>query len=164
MKEKAMYPGSFDPFTKGHEDIVRRISNFFSEVIISVVDKPNKKILFSTKERVEMIESIFDDLPKIKVISYKGLTASFAKNNNISVMIRGIRSISDYEYEYDLAALNKQIAPNIETIFLSTSEKYKSISSSHVKELALLDGDVSKFLHPNVASKLVEKLGQINEN
>ena len=79
-------------------------------------------------------------------------------------MIRGIRSISDYEYEYDLAALNKQIAPNIETIFLSTSEKYKSISSSHVKELALLDGDVSKFLHPTVASKLVEKLGQINEN
>ena len=164
MKEKAMYPGSFDPFTKGHEDIVRRISNLFSEVVIAVADKPNKKILFSTKERVEMIESIFDDLPKIKVISYKGLTATFAKDNNISVMIRGIRSISDFEYEYDLSALNKQLASNIETIFLSTSEKYKSISSSHVKELALLDGDVSKFLHPKVASKLVEKLGQINEN
>ena len=138
MKEKAMYPGSFDPFTKGHEDIVRRISNLFSEVIIAVADKPNKKILFSTKERVEMIESIFDDLPKIKVISYKGLTATFAKDNNISVMIRGIRSISDFEYEYDLSALNKQLASNIETIFLSTSEKYKSISSSHVKELSLI--------------------------
>ena len=158
MKEKAMYPGSFDPFTKGHEDIVRRASIFFSEVFIAVADKPGKDLFFSTKERVAMVKDIFSDLPLVKVISYRGLTVSLAKENKLTVMIRGIRSISDYEYEYDLATLNKQLAPSIETVFLSTSEKYKSISSSHVKALALLDGDVSKFLHPIVALRLSEKI------
>ena len=151
---RAVYPGSFDPMTLGHLDIIRRASKLVDEVIMAVVANPGKSPLLSFDVRAELITKVVEDIPGVKVAIFQGLTVDFAKTNKISVIIRGLRAISDYEAELGMAQTNKQLLPELETIFLMTKPEYSFISSSTVKEIARLGGDVSQFLPPTVDSYL----------
>ena len=151
---RAVYPGSFDPMTLGHYDIIRRASLLFDEVIMAVVANPGKSPLLSFDVRAELIAKVVKDMPGVKIDIFQGLTVDFAKKNKISVIIRGLRAISDYEAELGMAQTNKQLLPELETIFLMTKPEYSFISSSTVKEIARLGGDVSQFLPPLVDSYL----------
>jgi pantetheine-phosphate adenylyltransferase len=151
---RAVYPGSFDPMTLGHLDIIRRASKLFDEVIMAVVANPGKSPLLTIDVRAELISKVVEDLPGVKVDIFQGLTVDFAKNKKISVIIRGLRAISDYEAELGMAQTNKQLLPELETIFLMTKPEYSFISSSTVKEIARLGGDISQFLPPTVDSYL----------
>ena len=151
---RAVYPGSFDPMTLGHLDIIRRASKLFDEVIMAVVANPGKSPLLTIDVRAELISKVVEDLPGVKVDIFQGLTVDFAKNKKISVIIRGLRAISDYEAELGMAQTNKQLLPELETIFLMTKPEYSFISSSTVREIARLGGDISQFLPPTVDSYL----------
>ncbi len=151
---RAAYPGSFDPITLGHLDIIRRASKLFDEVTMAVVANPGKSPLLPIDVRAKLISEVVEDIPQIKVETFQGLTVDFAKNNKISVIIRGLRAISDYEAELGMAQTNKQLLPELETIFLMTKPEYSFISSSTVREIAKLGGDVSQFVPPAVHSYL----------
>lgn len=151
---RAVYPGSFDPITLGHLDIIRRASKLFDEVIMAVVANPGKNPLLPIDIRAELISKVVEDIPRVKVDTFQGLTVDFAKNKQISVIIRGLRAVSDYEAELGMAQTNKQLLPELETIFLMTKPEYSFISSSTVKEIVKLGGDVSQFLPPAVNSYL----------
>ncbi|MBX9690558.1 MAG: pantetheine-phosphate adenylyltransferase [Candidatus Obscuribacterales bacterium] len=151
---RAAYPGSFDPITLGHLDIIRRASKLFDEVIMAVVANPGKSSMLPLDTRAELISKVVEDIPGVKVDTFQGLTVDFAKNNKISVIIRGLRAISDYEAEVGMAQTNKQLLPELETIFLMTKPEYSFISSSTVKEIARLGGDVSQFVPPAVYTYL----------
>lgn len=151
---RAVYPGSFDPMTLGHLDIILRANKLFDEVIMAVVANPGKSPLLPFDVRAELISKVLEDIPGISVETFQGLTVDFAKNNKISVIIRGLRAISDYEAELAMAHTNKQLLPELETIFLMTKPEYSFISSSTVKEIARLGGDVSQFVPPAVYSYL----------
>jgi pantetheine-phosphate adenylyltransferase len=151
---RAAYPGSFDPMTLGHLDIIRRASKLFDEVVMAVVANPGKSPLLPIEVRAELISKVVEDMPNVSVSSFQGLTVDFAKNNKISVIVRGLRAISDYEAELGMAQTNKTLLPELETIFLMTKPEYSFISSSTVKEVARLGGDVSPFVPPVVHSYL----------
>jgi pantetheine-phosphate adenylyltransferase len=151
---RAVYPGSFDPMTLGHLDIIQRASKLYDEVIMAVVANPGKSPLLTIDIRAELIAKVVKDIPGVKVDIFQGLTVDFAKKYKISVIIRGLRAISDYEAEIGMAQTNKQLLPELETIFLMTKPEYSFISSSTVKEIARLGGDVSQFLPPLVYSYL----------
>ena len=154
---RAVYPGSFDPITLGHLDIIRRASKLFDEVIMAVVANPGKNPLLPLDVRAELISKVVADIPGVKVDTFQGLTVDFAKNKQISVIIRGLRAVSDYEAELGMAQTNKQLLPELETIFLMTKPEYSFISSSTVKEIHKLGGDVTQFLPSVVNSYLKEK-------
>lgn len=143
---RAVYPGSFDPMTNGHFDIVKRASKLFDEVIMAVVANPGKSSLLPMEVRTELIEKVVKDLPGVKVASFQGLTVDYAKQNQAACLIRGLRAISDFEAELGMAQTNKQLFPELETIFLMTKAEYSFISSSTVKEIVRLGGDVSQFV------------------
>ena len=153
---RAVYPGSFDPITLGHLDIITRASKLFDEVIMAVVANPGKNPLLPIDVRAELISRVIADIPGVTVDTFQGLTVDFAKNKQISVIIRGLRAVSDYEAELSMAQTNKQLLPELETIFLMTKAEYSFISSSTVKEIVKLGGDVSQFLPPAVNSYLKE--------
>jgi len=155
----AIYPGSFDPITFGHIDIVERACALFDKVILGVAESESKKPLFDVAERIELIESIFEDNPKIEVLGYsKKLTVDLARENNAIAIIRGLRAVADFEYEFQLATMNRSLAPDIESIFFTPKDTLIYVSSSLVKEIAQFGGDVSRFVTPNVKSALMEKL------
>ena len=155
----AIYPGSFDPITFGHIDIVERACALFDKVILGVAESESKKPLFDVAERIELIESIFKDNPKIEVLGYsKKLTVDLARENNAIAIIRGLRAVADFEYEFQLATMNRSLAPDIESIFFTPKDTLIYVSSSLVKEIAQFGGDVSRFVTPNVKSALIEKL------
>jgi pantetheine-phosphate adenylyltransferase len=155
----AIYPGSFDPITFGHIDIVERACALFDKVILGVAESESKKPLFDVAERIELIESIFKDNPKIEVLGYsKKLTVDLARENNAIAIIRGLRAVADFEYEFQLATMNRSLAPDIESIFFTPKDTLIYVSSSLVKEIAQFGGDVSRFVTPNVKSALMEKL------
>ena len=155
----AIYPGSFDPITFGHIDIVERACALFDKVILGVAESESKKPLFSVGERIELIESIFKDNAKIEVLGYsKKLTVNLARENNAIAIIRGLRAVADFEYEFQLATMNRSLAPDIESIFFTPKDTLIYVSSSLVKEIAKFGGDVSRFVTPNVKSALMEKL------
>ena len=155
----AIYPGSFDPITFGHIDIVERACALFDKVILGVAESESKKPLFDVAERIELIESIFEDNPKIEVLGYsKKLTVDLARENNAIAIIRGLRAVADFEYEFQLATMNRSLAPDIESIFFTPKDTLIYVSSSLVKEIAQFGGDVSKFVTPNVKVALMEKL------
>jgi|TARA_B100000678_G_scaffold129962_1_gene108706 pantetheine-phosphate adenylyltransferase len=150
----AMYPGTFDPITLGHEELVRRISSLFDEVIVAIASSPRKDLMFSIDERIHLAKEVLSDLQNVNVIAYEGLTVDFAQKNNIQVVVRGLRSALDFDYELRLADMNRSLSEEIETIFL-TPNKYAFVSSSLVREIASMGGDVSKFVSPVVQQALV---------
>ena len=161
MTVSAMYPGTFDPITLGHEDLVRRAANLFDRVIVAIADNPgSKQPMFTTDERVAMAASALDDIDGVEVVGYRGLTVDFAREHDLRVIIRGLRAVSDFEYEFQLANMNRHLTEEVETAFLTPTEKYTFISSSLVKEVAELGGDVSEFVSPKVKLALLERCGR----
>ena len=160
MSAAAMYPGTFDPITLGHEDIVKRAVNVFDRVVIAIAaDTGSKAPMFDLEERVELARSALEDIDGVEVASYKGLTVDFARENGLSVIIRGLRAVSDFEYEFQLATMNRHLTAEVETVFLTPTSDYTFISSSLVKEIASLGGDISNFVSPKVKLALLERCG-----
>lgn len=157
--KKAIYPGSFDPVTYGHIDIIKRAASIFDELIISVLNNTNKTPLFSVEERVKILEEITRGIPNIKVTSYEGLLVEYAKATDAHVIIRGLRAITDFEYELQLAQTNRKLEPTVDTYFLTTSLEYAYLSSSTVREVASFGGDISKFVPPFIAELTYQKYG-----
>ena len=158
MKIKAIYPGTFDPITFGHEDLVKRASNIFEGVIVAVACNTQKQTLFSSDERYEMCKEVLRKYKNVDVIKLNKLTVDHAQDLGAKIMLRGLRAVSDFEYEVQLSNLNRTMNPNIESIFLSPDEKYSFISSSIIKDIARHQGDLTKFLDKTVAERLIEKL------
>lgn len=158
MKTKAIYPGTFDPVTNGHFDLIERAADLFSEVVVAVASNPNKKPLFSLEERVEMIRAICENLSNVSVVGFTGLLADYADEQNARVLIRGLRAVSDFEYEFQLANMNRRLNPKLESVFLTPAEENAFISSTLVKEVGLHRGKVGGFCHPIVESALMHKL------
>lgn len=156
-KTVAVYPGSFDPITLGHVDIIKRGCRMFDLVIAAVVDNPSKKSLFTVKERLDMLRHSFDGYSNLKFDSFNGLLVEYAENKNANVVVRGIRAITDFEYEMQMALMNKRLSDHFETVFLMPKEEYIYVSSRLVKEIAELNGDVSKLVSPYVQDKLNAK-------
>jgi pantetheine-phosphate adenylyltransferase len=155
---KVVYPGTFDPITMGHEDIVRRAASLFSEVIVAVASNPGKKPFFDLNERVEMASHVLKDCPNVKVIGFSGLLMQFVQDQGARVVIRGLRAASDFEYEFQLAGMNRKLFPQVESVFLTPSEQYMFISSSLVREVAMLGGDVTQFVSPHIQAGINTKL------
>lgn len=156
MTIKAIYPGTFDPVTNGHSDLIERASHLFSEVIVGVAASPSKKPRFDLAQRVAMIEEVSQHLPNVTVVGFSGLLVDFAEKNNAKVLIRGLRAVSDFEYEFQLANMNRRLSPELESVFLTPSEGNSFISSTLVKEVSLHNGDVSQFVHPIVKAALAQ--------
>lgn len=155
---KAVYPGTFDPVTRGHEDLVRRATRLFDEIIVAIAENRDKKPFFSLEERVAMARGVLADIPGVRVEGFGGLLIDFAAANQANVVLRGLRAVSDFEYEFQLAGMNRNLKPDIETIFMTPSDQYMFISSSMVREIARLGGDVSPFVHPLVMRQLNAKI------
>ena len=155
----AVYPGTFDPITLGHEDIVRRAANLFDEVIVAVAGSTNKNTLFNLDERVALANSVFK-ASNIKVIGFNSLLMQFVQDQGAQMVIRGLRAASDFEYEFQLAGMNRKLFPQLETLFLTPAEQYMFVSSSLVREVAKLDGDVHQFVSPTVEAAILDKLGK----
>ena len=159
----AIYPGSFDPVTLGHHDIIERSSKIFDRLIVGVLINSTKSPLFSVEERVNMLKNATAHLPNVEIMSFNGLLIDFVRQNQGGVIVRGLRAITDFEYELQLAQMNRVIAPEIDTLFLTTNLKYAYLSSSTVKEVAMYGGDISAFLHPDIAAKVREKYGAVDK-
>ncbi len=153
---KVVYPGTFDPITRGHEDVVRRAAGLFGEVIVAVAQS-RAQTLFTLDERVEMARTVFADFPNVRVEGFNGLLMNFVQAHQARVVLRGLRAVSDFEYEFQLAGMNRNLYPEVETLFLTPAETYTFISATMVREVARFGGDVSKFVSPSVAARLREK-------
>jgi pantetheine-phosphate adenylyltransferase len=158
MKTKAIYPGTFDPLTNGHSDLVIRAAKLFDEVIVAVASNPSKQPLFSLTERVALAQQVFSQTPNVSVVGFSGLLAEFAKQQQAQVLLRGVRAVADFEYEFQLASMNRQLNPELDSLFMTPSEKNTFISSTLVKEVARHGGDVSAFVAPVVFEALTTKL------
>ncbi|MFP5409737.1 MAG: pantetheine-phosphate adenylyltransferase [Gammaproteobacteria bacterium] len=156
----AVYPGTFDPITRGHEDLVRRAGRLFDRVIVAVAESRNKRPFFSIDERVAMTREVLADVPRVSVEGFSGLLIDFVAEQGAIAVLRGLRAASDFEYEFQLAGMNRNLKPDIETIFLTPSDQYMFISASMIREIAQLGGDVSPFVHPLVARRLSEKISK----
>ena len=154
MNRTAVYPGTFDPITNGHHDLVRRAAGIFEHVIVAIAANPNKAPMFPLDARVDMARRVLHDLPNVSVVGYSGLTVEFARANNAAVVVRGLRAVSDFEFEFQLANMNRHMVREIETVFLTPQEQFTFISSSLVREIAVLGGDVREFVHPIVEAEL----------
>jgi pantetheine-phosphate adenylyltransferase len=155
----AIYPGSFDPVTNGHLDLIKRGLQLFDQLLVAIADNPDKKPLFSGEERLEMVKTVVEDLKQVKVVLFTGLLANLAKEIKASAIIRGVRAISDFEFEFQLALMNRKLAPRTETVFLIPSEKYTYLSSNLIKDVARFNGDINCFVPEIVEKKLKEKFG-----
>tara|TARA_B100001971_G_C18247248_1_gene575264 strand:- start:1789 stop:2280 length:492 start_codon:yes stop_codon:yes gene_type:complete len=160
MTTKAIYPGTFDPITKGHIDLAERASQLFDEVVIAIAASPSKQPLFDINERLEMAQISLSHIDNISVAGFDGLLIECLHTAQAQVVLRGLRAVSDFEYEFQLAAMNRRLDPTVETMFLTPSENYTFLSASMVKEIASLGGDVSQFLHPQVNKRLADRLGR----
>jgi pantetheine-phosphate adenylyltransferase len=160
VKIGALYPGTFDPITRDHEDLVRRCVRLFDRVVVAIASNPKKAPLFTLDERVALAKEVLSDLPEVSITGYTGLTVEFARANGFKAIIRGLRAISDFEYEFQLATMNRHLIDGVETVFLTPSEHHTFISSSLVREIAEFGGDVGAFVHPVVAERLKQKLGK----
>lgn len=156
-----VYPGSFDPITNGHIDIIKRAVKLLDKLIVAVVKNPNKTPLFSFKERMNILKNTLKNVPKVEIASFSGLLVNFLKHNKANVIIKGLRALSDFEFEFQMALMNRQLDANIETIFLMTSSRYTFLSSSSVKEISSLGGSIKGLVPPYVESKLKEKFGYL---
>ena len=157
MSVTALYPGTFDPITTGHSDLVRRATRVFDKVIVAIAANPAKQPLFSLDERVEMARAVLADLPSVSVIGFDTLLIDCVRQHQARVILRGLRAVSDFEYEFQLAGMNRHLDPEVETVFMTPSEREMFVSASLVKEIAALGGDVSLFVHPRVMQALRAK-------
>jgi len=155
----AVYPGTFDPITNGHIDLVKRAVKIFTHVIVAVADNAGKQPLFTMEERVKLAREAFNDYANVSVVGFNNLLVDFAHEHQASVILRGLRAVSDFEYEFQLAGMNRNLSEDIETVFLTTAEQYAYLSSSLVKEVARLGGDVTKFVPKQVIAEMKQKLG-----
>jgi pantetheine-phosphate adenylyltransferase len=155
---RAVYPGTFDPLTRGHEDLVRRASKLFDHVVVGVADSRSKRPFFNMQERVEIAQEVLGHYPNVQVCGFTGLLKDFVRQHEAKIIIRGLRAVSDFEYEFQMAGMNRYLLPDVETIFLTPSDQYQFISGSIVREIAQLGGDVSKFVFPSVEKWLNERL------
>ncbi|MEI7614107.1 MAG: pantetheine-phosphate adenylyltransferase [Betaproteobacteria bacterium] len=160
-KRVAIYAGTFDPLTRGHEDLIRRAVNLFDHVIIAVAASQTKNPFFTLEERVEMANEVLGDYKNAEVCSFKGLLLEFLHSKGAKVVLRGLRAASDFEYEFQMAGMNRNLYPEVETLFLTPSEKYMFISATMVREVARLGGDVSKFVHPAIDARLKKKVAAL---
>lgn len=157
----AVYPGTFDPMTLGHEDVVRRATQLFGSVIVAVAAGHHKKTMFSLDERMAMVRYAVKDYPQVEVASFSGLMRDFVVARGGKAMVRGLRAVTDFDYEFQLAGMNRTLMPNVETVFLTPSDKYQFISSTFVREIATLGGEVDKFVSPGVNARLLAKVNQM---
>ena len=155
---KAVYPGTFDPLTRGHEDLVRRASRLFDTLVLGIADSRAKRTFFTLEERIGMAREVLADVKNVSVVGFAGLLTEFVRAQNARVVMRGLRAVSDFEYEFQLAGMNRALNPDFETVFLTPGEQHMFISATLVREIATLGGDVSKFVHPAVSAKLAAKV------
>ena len=156
--DKVIYPGTFDPITRGHEDLVRRASQLFDQVVVAVAASSAKQPFFSLEERVSMAQQVLDDCPNVKVVAFSGLLMGFLQQQNAKIILRGLRAASDFEYEFQMAGMNRGMYPDVETLFMTPSEQYMFVSATIVREISLLGGNVDKFVHPLVNKQLLNKI------
>jgi pantetheine-phosphate adenylyltransferase len=161
MSHTAVYPGTFDPITLGHEDLARRASRLFDRVILAVADSRNKRPFFSLDERVDMARRVLADIPNVEVVGFSGLLMKFVQDRGARVVVRGLRAVSDFEYEFQLAGMNRGMYPDVETVFLTPGEQFMFISATIVREISVLGGDTSKFVPPLVGEQLKVKIKQL---
>jgi len=154
---KAIYPGTFDPLTRGHEDLVRRAATLFDALVLAVADSRTKRPFFTLEERIAMAREVLGDMKNVQVVGFSGLLTDFVRKQGARVVLRGLRAVSDFEYEFQLAGMNRNLYPEMETVFLTPSEQHMFISATLVREIATLGGDVSEFVHPKVAQRLKDK-------
>ena len=154
----AVYPGTFDPLTLGHEDLIRRATQLFDQVIVAVAAGHHKKAMFSLDERIEMAREAVQAYPQVEVASFSGLLRDFVLARGAQAMVRGLRAVTDFDYEFQLAGMNRSLMPDVETVFLTPSDKYQFISSTFVREIATLGGQVDNFVSPPVNLRLLEKV------
>ena len=159
MSQRAIYPGTFDPMTKGHIDLIERACNLFDEIVIAIAASEAKNPLFTLDERIKIAEKIFESNEKVTVIGFSGLLVDLAKDNDAKILIRGLRVVADFEYEFQLANMNRAMMPELESVFLTPKEQYSYISSSLVKEICKMGGDVSEFVDGISLSELKRKYG-----
>ena len=158
---RAIYPGTFDPLTRGHEDLVRRAAGLFDSLIVAVADSRGKNPIFSPDERLAIARETLSHHTNVEIVGFSGLLVNFVRQQKADVVIRGLRAVSDFEYEFQMAGMNRHLMPEVETVFMTPTDKYQFISGSLVREIALLGGDVSKFVAPSVQDWLHKKLVQL---
>jgi len=161
MSHTAIYPGTFDPITSGHADLARRASKLFDRVVLAVADSRAKKPFFTLDERVEMAREVLKDLPNVEVTGFSGLLMKFVQDQGARVVVRSLRAVSDFEYEFQLAGMNRGMYPDVETVFLTPGEQFMFVSATIVREISVLGGDVTKFVPPFVADRLRVKIKQL---
>jgi pantetheine-phosphate adenylyltransferase len=157
----AIYPGTFDPITQGHEDLVRRAASLFDRLILAIAESPSKRPLFDLAERVELAREVLGDIKNVEIVGFNSLLMNFVHDRGAKVVVRGLRAISDFEYEFQMAGMNRSVYPEVETVFLTPGEQHMFISATMVREIARLGGDVSKFVQPCVEKRLRAKFSAI---
>jgi pantetheine-phosphate adenylyltransferase len=157
---RAVYPGTFDPITRGHEDLVRRAAMLFEEVVVGIADSPAKLPFFTLQERVRLAREVLKPYRNVRIEGFQGLLMEFIRGQKARVILRGLRAVSDFEYEFQMAGMNRNLYPDVETLFLTPGDQYMFVSATIVREIASLGGDVSKFVHPRVARSLAAKVGK----
>ncbi|MFM2348926.1 MAG: hypothetical protein RL654_3679 [Pseudomonadota bacterium] len=154
----AIYPGTFDPMTLGHQDLMRRASRLFSRLIVAVAAGHHKRTMFTLEERLEIAQELAQPYGNVEVVAFRGLLRNFVVDNGGKVVVRGLRAVSDFEYEFQMAGMNRQLMPEVETLFLTPSDQYQFVSGTFVREIAMLGGDVSKFVAPSVLARLQQRV------
>ena len=149
-----VYPGTFDPITRGHEDLVRRAARVFDRVVVGIADSQAKNPMFTGAERVEMAKAVLASLPNVEVLGFSSLTMDFVREQGAKIILRGLRAVSDFEYEFQMAGMNRHLYPDVETLFLTPSEQFTFVSATFVREIGRFGGDVSHFVHPLVADRI----------
>ncbi|RYG87662.1 pantetheine-phosphate adenylyltransferase [bacterium] len=157
MTRAALYPGTFDPITNGHKDLVRRAAGMFDRVIVAIAANPGKAPMFTLEERVDLSRRVLADIANVEVVGYTGLTVEFAKAREVSIVVRGLRAVSDFEFEFQLANMSRHLNPKLETVFLTPKEQFTFISSTLIREIAIYGGNTDEFVDPLVATELRRK-------
>jgi pantetheine-phosphate adenylyltransferase len=157
MGSRAMYPGTFDPFTNGHDDLVRRACRIFDHVVVAIAANPGKAPLLPLEQRMELARRVLADVKNVEVAGYSGLTVEFARKHGLNAIVRGLRAVSDFEFEFQLATMNRHLSDEVETVFLTPTERFNFVSSTLIREIASFGGDVREFVHPAVAAALAAR-------
>ena len=160
MGSRAMYPGTFDPFTNGHNDLVRRACRIFDHVVVAIAANPGKAPLFTLEQRMALARRVLADVPNVEVAGYSGLTVNFAREHGLNAIVRGLRAVSDFEFEFQLATMNRHLSSEVETVFLTPTEQFNFISSTLIREIASLGGDIREFVHPLVAEAIGQRFAK----